>query len=359
MKKFFLRSLLFLLPFFVILFIELFMVPIDVFTFRAWESLVVRKYKTVLPGPFYPNQTLTKVEEGDLAHHTPFAIKKTVQWITDRHGFRKWNTDTKKYPMVIIGDSNIAGASLSQEEMLSEVLEADLGISVYPFAPAGMNSFLKEERFKEHPPDIVIYARVERELFDLSPIKLRRDWKWVSRLKNRVRHLDFLQAIFIYLDRMAKGNMLHYLRASLRRSFRGTQTHSQRGMESIYGRLFFLPQAKEGQSISKEKIRNIAEVIRSYRDAMASRGIRFIFLPIPDKENIFHELLQISKPTFLEQLTDELEREGVETLHTVKAFEEAFREKQILLYHPDDTHWNVHGVKLAATLIKKRLTNEK
>lgn len=359
MKKFLLRSFLFLLPFPIILFMELFLLPIDIFTFRVWESLMVRKYKTILPGPFYPNKTLTKIEEGDLAHHTPYAVKKTVQWITDRHGYRKRNTGVEKHPMVIIGDSNIAGASLSQEEMLSEVLEADLGITVYPFAPAGINSFLKEERFKEHPPNIVIYARIERELFDLSSIKLRRDWKWVSRFKNRVRHLDSVQAVFICLDRIAKGNMLHYLRASLRRSFSGAQNNSPGGIDSIHGRLFFLPGAREGQDVPEEKIRKIAEVIRSYREAMASRGIRFIFLPIPDKENIFHEVLQISKPTFLERLTRELERAGVETIDTSKAFEETFQKKQILLYHPDDTHWNVNGVRIASELIKKQLNHEK
>ncbi|MDI7259530.1 MAG: hypothetical protein QME90_06390, partial [Thermodesulfobacteriota bacterium] len=89
MKKILFKSALFLLPFFLSIFIELFILPIDLFTFRVWESLVVRKYRNILAGPFYPNMEITKIEEGDLAHHTRFAVKKEVQWITDRYGFRK------------------------------------------------------------------------------------------------------------------------------------------------------------------------------------------------------------------------------------------------------------------------------
>ena len=78
---------------------------------------------------------ITKIEEGDLAHHTRFAIKKKVKWMTDRYGYRKQNTDRKKHEVVIIGDSNIAGSGLTQEEILSEVLEEQLKDSVYPYAP--------------------------------------------------------------------------------------------------------------------------------------------------------------------------------------------------------------------------------
>ena len=46
MKKFFFKSILFLVPFFVVIGIELFVLPIDFFTFRVWEALVVKKFRT-------------------------------------------------------------------------------------------------------------------------------------------------------------------------------------------------------------------------------------------------------------------------------------------------------------------------
>ena len=145
MRKFLFKFTLFLFPFFLAICLELFILPIDFFTIRVWESLVVKKFKNILPGPFYPNMETTKIEEGDLAAHTRFAIKKKVRWMTDRYGYRKQDTDLQKHKMVIIGESNIAGSSLTQEEILSEVLEDQLKVSVYPYAPVGrINSFLKK-----------------------------------------------------------------------------------------------------------------------------------------------------------------------------------------------------------------------
>ncbi len=97
----------------------------------------------------------------------------------------------------------------------------------------------------------------------------------------------------------------------------------------------------------------MVEIIKGYDEALKARGIRFIFLPIPEKENIFHNLLNTPKPLFLEQVIEQLKKEGVEVIDTQKAFEEAYQRNQILLYQPDDTHWSAEGVKLAAKLIRE------
>ena len=65
-RKFILRFLLFLSPFLLCVGIEIFILPMDRFTFRVWEALVVRKFDLLLPGPFYPNMRVSKEEEGDL-----------------------------------------------------------------------------------------------------------------------------------------------------------------------------------------------------------------------------------------------------------------------------------------------------
>ena len=87
-RKFILRFTLFLSPFLLFVGIEVFLLPVDRFTFRVWEALVVRKFELLLPGPFYPNMRVSKEEEGDLAHHTKFAQKRRVDWVTDTHGYR-------------------------------------------------------------------------------------------------------------------------------------------------------------------------------------------------------------------------------------------------------------------------------
>ena len=92
-------------------------------------------------------------------------------------------------------------------------------------------------------------------------------------------------------------------------------------------------------------------MIKAYDELLRSKGIRFIFLPIPEKENIYHEALQTKRPVFLEQLISALKNLGIETVDTQSAFEDAFQ-KGALLYHTNDTHWNRNAVEIAADLIQ-------
>ncbi len=357
MKTFVFKSALFLLPFILALVIELFVLPIDFFTFRAWEALLVMKYRTLFTGHFYPNMEISRIEEGDLAAHTRFAVKKKVRWVTDRYGYRKHNTDLQKHDVVIIGESNIAGICLSQEEILSEMLEDRLKVSVYPYAPVGgINSFLKNERFIKNSPDIVIFARIERELLDLDSLKPIRGEKWFARLKQPLQENPVVQSLAITLDRMSKMAMLHYYRASLRRSISPPKARAQSSISSQYGPIFFIQGKSANENIPKEKLDRAIQRIRSYDEAVKRRGIRFIFLPIPNKENIFYKDLETTRPVFLERLISELKKYGVETIDTQKAFEEAFQKDHILLYHTDDTHWNGNGVRLTADLLAKSIS---
>jgi len=360
MRKFLAQSTLFLLPFGLAIGIELFILPIDFFTFRVWEAVVVRKYRNFFPGHFYPNMEIAKIEEGDLAPHTRFAIKKKVRWMTDRYGYRKQNTDLQKHKIVIIGESNIAGSSLTQEEILSEVLEDQLKVSVYPYAPVGgINSFLKDERFFENSPDIVIFARIERELLDLDSLKPIRGKKLFPRLKRQIQENRMIQSLGIHLDRVSKMIMLHYFRASIRRRISTPEHLGPEPFSSHYGPMFFILGRRANEDVSQEKLDKAIEVIRSYNDAVESRGIRFIFLPIPNKENIYYEYLETTRPAFLEQLISELKSHGVETIDTQRAFEGVFEKNKVLLYHTDDTHWNENAVKITAGLIKELIERKK
>jgi len=362
MKKFVLKSVLFLIPFLAAIGIELFVLPIDFFTFRVWEALVIRKYYNILPGQFYPNMEVTKMEEGDLAHHTKFAYKRKAKWITDRYGYRKQNSNRVKNEVVVIGDSNIAGSGLTQEDILSEVLERKLKVGVYPLSPGGIDTFLWEMRFRNDPPGIVIFASVERFIFYLPPFKIssnevstgfkqqiREMW---YRFKNQMRQNWLIQCIGVNLDRIYKANMLQYMRASLRRI---GSPHSEaipsNSVSSKYGPVLFFQGADSNKDVPKDQFDKAVQVIKTYDQLVRSKGIHFIFLPIPEKENIYHEGLHTKKPVFLEQLISKLKNLGIETVDTQTAFDDAFQ-KGVLLYDTDGTHWNENAVKIAADLIK-------
>jgi hypothetical protein len=369
MKKLAFKSVLFLIPFLTAIGIELFVLPIDFFTFRVWEALVIRKFRNILPGKFYSNMEIIKIEEGDLVHHTKFTYKRKVKWYTDQYGYRKQNTHRRKNEVVIIGDSNIAGSGLTQEDILSEVLEKKLRVSVYPISPASIDTFLKERRFQKDPPDIVIISSVERFVFYLPPVKVTskktsmkvktqiREIKYG--LRNQLRGNRFIQYVGVTLDRIYKANMLQYLRASLRR---GLGSHSEAdpsgSVSSKYGPVFFLQGADANKDVPKDQFDKAVQVIKTYDELLRSKGIRFIFLPIPEKENIYHESLHTKRPVFLEQLISTLKHLGIETVDTQKAFEDAFK-KGVLLYHTNDTHWNENAVRITADLINELIESKK
>ena len=357
MKKFLLKILLFLSPFLVALGLELFVLPIDFFTFRSHEALLIRKFHNLLPGKFYPNMTLVKEEEGDLGHHTKYSLRRTVKWITDSYGYRKKGSDRLEYEVVIIGQSETVGVCLSQDEMLSEVLQEQLNMGVYPFAPAGVNAFLRDKRFNLRPPKIVIFSCVDkRALFLAEPIKIRSRGKWVlyETFQNKFRGLKdhrWVQSAGVILDRLYKLNMIRYLRASLERKFSNKDISPSKRVDSKFGTILFLQGAKANQEVPEENLNQAVQKVKSYHDQFKSRGIRFIFLPIPDKETIYYEFLRTPRPIFLRQLVDRLEQLGVETVDTQPAFEKALQ-GGVIPYRNDDTHWNADGVKIAAGLVK-------
>lgn len=350
MKKFAFRIVLFLSPFILAIAIELFVLPIDFFTFRVWEAVLVKNFRKFLPGPFYPNMKIEKIEEGDLAHHTIFAVKKKVLWEIDQYGYRKKNTDRSKHEIVIIGESNIAGSSLTQKDMLSELLEEKLNVSVYPLAPVTITAFFKEKRFINHPPDIVIFASIERLIPYIEMPKLPRKKKsnaLVSKLENKIEDNRLFQSIAVFLDRLSKGNMLNYLRAGLRRIVSNSRDTPLRRNP-----LLFLNGKPIIPAITKDYFDRIVQVIEGYDHLFKQRGIRFIFLPIPNQENIYYEQYAVKeKPVFLKNLISELKNKGIESVDPQTAFEEAHQKDLTLLFHTDDSHWNRKGVKLIADLV--------
>jgi alginate O-acetyltransferase complex protein AlgJ len=361
MKKFVLKVLLFSFPFLFMIGIELFVLPIDFFTFRVWEALLIREVHSIFPGHFYPCMEVTKLETGgDLAHHTPFAIPKRVKWMTDRYGFRKKDSEKMKPQVVIIGDSNIAGEGLTQEEMLSEVLEERLKVPVYPYAPVGsVNTFLKDLRFKKDPPLVIIVSYVERNIFNMPfPKRYRRRERFQSfyEWRDRLRQIRWVQSAGVLIDRLFKMNMLNYIRASIGNKVSVNFYH----FPSKFGPMLFVQGEAANKEVPYERFHKAVETIEAYDQILRKRKIRFIFLPIPNKENIYHDFLpDPRRPVFLEQLIRELKKRKVETVDTQKAFEDEYRKHSALLFFLDDSHWNPRGVRLAADLTARLMEKDK
>lgn len=334
--------------------IELFVLPIHQFTFRVWESLAVKRSFGVLKGQFYPNVEVQKAEEGDLAYYTHCAVKKDVTWFTDTYGYRKASSRVKRYPLVIVGDSNIAGSSLSQEELLSEVLEKKLGKSVYPLAGERLRALFQHDFLKKNLPDIVILESIERDIPDgLSPLK-RADVQRSSRIDKAgeaMRTNPILQNIAIVLDRIFKGNMLSYLRARIN----GTGPSLRRVGSSTECPVLFLQGVAANRPSSDERVEKTAGRLKEYKDLLDKQNIRFIFLPIPNKETILYRYLHTDEPDFLQRLTKRLGELKIEVVDTQKAFNDFYEKTGTFPYHTDDTHWNGLGVSITAELLAQQI----
>jgi alginate O-acetyltransferase complex protein AlgJ len=346
----------FFLPFFLLIAVELFVLPINFFTFRPWETLIIRKVKMLLPGFFYPNMRVEQIEQGDIAPYSAFSVMRKVEWQTDRYGYRKRNTSVNGSEIVIIGDSMIGGVGLTQKDLLSEVLEQQSGVSVYPYAPRRVSDFLKESRFFRYPPDVVIFETAENLIPLLDPLSVRqrnvKEPGSVVKFFRSAREIPCVQSLGIFLDRIYKANMLNYLRAQLRRK---VSTAKPRYHDRA-GPMLFLMGTTVNKDIPKEQIIAYAQIIEGYCRTIQKRGIRFIFLPIPTKENIYHDLLPNRKrPVNLDRLISEMKKRGVETVNLQQAFAREYHKKGTLLYRLDDTHWNGKGVRIAADLIEQTL----
>ena len=339
-------------PFLIVVSIELFILPIDFFTFRVWEALLIKEFDSILPGHFYPRMEIEKLEMGgDLTHDTSFSIPKRVKWMTDRYGYRKKDLERINPWVVIVGDSNVLGSRLTQEEMLSEVLEEQLKAPVYPYAPVGsINTYLKDLRFRKDPPKVVIVSIIEREILNMPFPKLSQKrerflsfYEW----RDKIKQTRWVQSAGVLLDRLFKMNMLHYFRARIGKEV----ARNFNSFPSKFGPMFFAQGEAANKEVSDEHFRKVIETIESYDQVLKRKGIRFIFLPIPNKENIYHDCLPDSRrPIFLQKLIQELKRRGIDTVDTQRAFEDQYRTHSALLYFVDDSHWNETGVQLAAAL---------
>ncbi|MCX2741151.1 alginate O-acetyltransferase AlgX-related protein [Pontibacter anaerobius] len=335
------------LPFILWPLIEVFILPMNFFTFRIWETISVNSMR-VMSGPFYPNVHMQMVEEGELAPRTPYATKRKVEWYTDAYGYR--NRDTKN-DVLLIGDSNITGAKLSQDETLAEVLERQLGRDVYSFAPATMNRFLATDRFHENPPKLVIVSSIERRVPELPAIG---ENGLNSKIRNFTGNLisssGFLTSLAVTADRISKLALYRRTLAEIDRAVGRKEYIS-------YKNEFFMEGEYANREFSEEELDHIADVLEGYRDALQERGIHFVFLPIPNKENIYYQLLPTQKEaTFLPLLLSRLDERGIEYVDLQPTFRELYQQQQVQLYPVDDAHWNEIAVQVAAQLLTRHAT---
>lgn len=336
MRKFVFKMLLFLLPIFFLGIVETCFLPINFFAYRNWEAIM---NKSDLPhyGIFYHNKVLVSNEVGDLGHYTNHEVVKNVVWKTDNLGFR--NDSIPKNPeIVIIGDSFINGTSLSQEDIFSNQLIKSFGNtkSVYAMAPMDFDNFfeyLSKGLIKK--PKTIVFSIVERN----NPLQLQEEIVRNS-LKQNIKDKFKSTNVSEYSDRFFRFYSLEWLKS------RVYQSKGKGILAKDNSQLLFHSDGNHKIKTDKE-IDEIATVILSYKNKCKKHGIKFIFLPMPNKETVYYKsLLLNNQPDYLIKLHEKLIKKEVLSFNTLAIYNKATKGK--IYYHTDDTHWNKEGVKLIA-----------
>lgn len=334
MKAVYLKVLVFPGALAAICLLEAFFVPLDRFTFRIWEAVWVNYFNQVLPGPFYPGMEIFKREGLDMNRSK---IREN-KWVTDIYGNRNTGIPApgENYG-IIVGDSNIAGASYSQEELFSEILSKQTKIRWYN---------LNYDYFRpwEHPmcrykkPKVVVYQLKTGYLADLGSMNARRVYPLAVTG----------QTWFIRLDHSTKMGMINKLRGSLKlppvvgRNL-AKDPHLTWPLE-ILERIFVVNSYEKEGDPAELRQNTPAQLLEKYAAMCRSLGIHFIVLILPDSfrsaDPIIRELSE-KKVEIIAQLPTESYPDGVNL--------EEFWQK-------DDSHWSKAGMLQASGWVRDRLS---
>ena len=328
--------------------------PAEPFTYRTWEALTYQRLGRFSYGTFYRNQSTRRSEYGDLAHHSSFELRKEeIVWRTDRLGNR--NDEFVQAPdIVLVGDSDLTGSGVSQENTLVNLINQDGRYHAYSIAPKGIDELMRMMTYGViDPPRVVVFQRVERDMLAIPPIGPAQR-SLGETLISRIRTNDAAAVVIEGLDKVHAQRPLRYLEARLR----GTMGLANSYQSSVDGSVFFLRYtallALVNYAPSDADLNHIAEELVRYRDFLADRNIDFIFLPVPNKGTVYHDLVPLdSQPVFLSRLIQRLEADNVRVVDTFELFNREAAGG--LLYFRDDTHWNERAIRLTHSELVRQL----
>lgn len=346
MNKFLKKLICFIvIPISILLIVEIFCLPINYFAHRNWEAMLLES-KIPLYGPWYPDVDVQSVEEGDLAYYTKFSIEKKVIWKTDKLGFRN-ETVIREPDILVIGDSFIAGSSLSQEQTFTNQLSKKFQgkVEIYNLAPSSFSYWVRlMEQGTLKKPKYLIFSCVERYTPEVFVPTKNNYGSCREIVKQEIRDIGLAPVV----DRWTRFYSLKWLTARIRNN-KGTGIQSE-----INKKMFFL-QGKAVEGRNEADIIKTVEAIVSYKKYCDSIGVKFLFLPMPNKETVYYDFVPLSsQPNFLFKVDALLKQKGVSTVNTLAIYNKS-KQFNKFLYQLDDTHWNAYGVHIVVKAVKEKL----
>lgn len=341
--------------------------PLNAYLYHPWEYMM-GAFRYNIPRKDY---AITIDGYGDLANMLgapSYRVMRAFTWTNDRYGKRNAQGTQHDAPeIVVVGDSFMASAGDSDKNSFVTQLQNAVDVPVTGYVPSDMSLFLRDARFKENPPKIVLWGRVERNtIADNGEIQtLLKDTSCFSTMTQRER-LAKISKDFV---KQRIGNFVEYAQLSILR----------RTMEQSLRHLLFRWTGKHTKSVilisgepmlfhdrglavlsspgAERGLDAVADAVARVRDCLADRGTRLIFMAIPDKEHVYASRLgrEVSTPDPLLVLEQELDERSLDYVSLVKPFLAESGPGKELLYWSDDTHWNARGMGVGVEEVIKAL----
>ena len=293
--------------------------------------------------------------------------------VTDEFGYRNIPPTTGTTYDVLLTGSSYMNSGVPMTNMLSHQLAERLGRSVYCQGYPGMGPtigllrHLADPRFVQHPPRVLVWGFVEREIgggplvtmmyhihrlgLEESQPATRERIMWSSfnpkYLKQGLPNSSALSQVSAKIWRIVRYHALG----------RVTEDVAISKSDIEGGPVLFYSEAVTAMRWTEEQRDLVAttRVFKEVQDLLRARGTALVMLLIPDKEQVYRENLPAwiagpdrpIPPSCLIRLEQLLRENGIPVCNLLDTFR-ARAEQGELLYFRDDTHWNDRGVALAA-----------
>jgi len=337
MKRFFRLLLIFTIPILLVCILDSVILSPVIFTNRVWEGL---SFKDEMSMPFYPNQSIKMQEIGDLGFHTKAAVIKDVVWKTDRLGYRNDSVITDP-DILIVGDSFVAGSTLTQDSTLTNTLIrlTKHKYKIYNIAPVQFStcvSLLNKGIIKR--PKLIIRISVERFMGMIADTTEDLMFNKTYLLNQKYPRL------LTTLDRLQKFTSMQWFNARFK-------NRTGIGFPSkVDPKMLFLEGAHSidnDSALYHESIKSIT----MFNQKCKTWGVKFIYIPMPNKETVYWDLVPYSKqPNLLFLVASALNRLGIENINPLPVYNNEKKNRR-WLYNLDDTHWASPAVEILANEI--------
>jgi hypothetical protein len=358
------------------------LLPVEAFTYRAWEAVTNRP---VYGAPFGPNIAYTTpATYGDLAalgNQPSMREYRSERFTTDRLGYRNPPSLANGAPIdaILLGTSFSVGAGMDDDETLAAQLGAVGGTVVYnasgpeflqATALARLRTLTSELTLRNRE---VVYEYLER--YDPpAPRPLAQQEQIAALITPPCTKPDLAGSdrVRCELTRLIGPSPVSPLRIEVNRAYRHLENDRilpNTANESVVllplrngDSMLFLP-LDLSASVRTRSEPEAAEYFVWLQWELARLDLQLKVVLVPDKSTVYGPLLAEPLPSadgaarFLDDLAADLQDRGVNTVSLVGPLRQAAAsglDRGEYVYWRDDTHWNPRGIRIAAEAIERR-----